>query len=119
MDQLKQLKGMMGALGNPAEIKEKMEAIKAEMESKTVEGESGGGAVRVTMSGKLKVQRVEIDPAMLAALAGEGHDADREMVEELIASATNVAIGKAQNLMQRAVTELTGGLDLNLPGLSG
>lgn len=107
----------MGALGNADEIRAKMEAMKAEMEAKEVEGEAGGGAVRVTMTGKLHVKQVTLDPTMIAALSGEGADADREMVEELVASATNAAIEKAQNLMQKAMTELTGGLDLNLPGL--
>ncbi len=114
-DQLKNLKNLMSALGNPQEIQQKVQQIQEELAKKTVEGESGAGAVRVTVNGRLEVQRVELDPHMIGAFAGEGADADKEMVEELIASATNAALEKAQQMMREEMGRLTGGMQL--PGM--
>ncbi|MFW6060983.1 MAG: YbaB/EbfC family nucleoid-associated protein [Phycisphaeraceae bacterium] len=114
-EQMKNLKQMMGALGNPQELREKFEQIQEELAQKTVEAESGAGAVRVTVNGRFEVKNVTLDPHMIAALAGEGSDADRDMVEELIASATNAALEKAQQMVRDEMSRLTGGL--NMPGL--
>ena len=114
-DQMKNLKNMLGALGNPQELQQKMQQIQEELAQKTVEAEAGAGAVRVTVTGKFEVKNIELDPHMLGALAGEGEDADKEMVEELIVSATNAALEKAQQLMRDEMSRLTGGMQL--PGM--
>ena len=116
-DQMKQLKNLMGMLGNPAEIREKMERLQSELGELVAEGESGAGAVRVVVNGKMEVLSVRVEPAMIGSLVGEGLDADREMVEELIASAVNAALRKAQEAAKEKMAGLTGGL--NLPGLEG
>ncbi|MEM9111135.1 MAG: YbaB/EbfC family nucleoid-associated protein [Planctomycetota bacterium] len=114
-DQLKNLKELAGLMGNLGDIKEKVEQAQADLAAKTVQAESGAGAVRVTMNGKFEVVQVEVDPAMITTLAGAGTDADRQMVEELIASAMNAAVSKVQDLLKDTIGEATGGL--NLPGL--
>lgn len=114
-DQLKNIKELAGLMGNLGNIKEKMEQAQAELASKTVQAESGAGAVRVTMNGKFEVVNVEIDPAMITTLAGAGTDADRQMVQELITSAMNAAVAKVQELLQETLGEAAGGL--NLPGM--
>lgn len=114
-DQLKNMKDLAGLMGNLGNIKEKMEQAQAELATKTVEAESGAGAVRVTMNGKFEVIGIAIDPAMISTLAGSGTDADRQMVEELIASAMNAAVLKVQELLQDTLGEAAGGL--NLPGI--
>lgn len=117
-DQLKNMKDLAGLMGNLGGLKEKMEQAQAELATKTVQAESGAGAVRVTMNGKFEVVDVTIDPVMITTLAGTGTYADREMVEQLIASAMNAAVGKVQELLQETIGEATGGLGgLNLPGL--
>lgn len=119
-DQLKNIKDLAGLMGNLGDIKEKMEQAQAELAEKTVQAESGAGAVRVTMNGKFEVIDVTIDPAMVTVLAGAGTDADRQMVEELIASAMNAASLKVQDLMKDTIGEAAGGLNLpglNLPGM--
>jgi DNA-binding YbaB/EbfC family protein len=116
-DQLKNLKGLASLLGNSGELRAKMEAFQAELAKKTVEADAGAGAVRVRMNCKFEVQRVEIDPVMVATLAGSGTDADREMIEDLIAAAVNAAFSKAQELARDEAMKMTGGL--NLPGLTG
>eukprot|EP00752_Nemacystus_decipiens_P017104 g15320.t1 len=94
---------------------EKMEQAQAELATKTVQAEAGAGAVRVTMNGKFEVVDVTIDPAMVTVLAGAGTDADRQMVQELIASAMNAAVSQVQGLLQDTLGEAAGGL--NLPGM--
>lgn len=120
-DQLKNMKDLASLMGNLGGLKEKMEQAQAELATKTVEADAGAGAVRVTMNGKFEVVNVAIDPTMITTLAGSGSDADREMVEELIASAMNAAVVKVQELLQETIGEATGGLGglggLNLPGL--
>lgn len=114
-DQLKNMKDLAGLMGNLGGLKEKMEQAQAELATKTVQAESGAGAVRVTMNGKFEVTDVMIDPSMITTLAGSGSDADREMVEELITSAMNAAVLKVQELLKGTLGEATGGL--NLPGM--
>ena len=117
-DQLKNMKDLAGLMGNLGGLKEKMEQAQAELATKTVQAESGAGAVRVTMNGKFEVIDVAIDPVMITTLAGVGSDADRQMVEELIASAMNAAVAKVQELLQETIGQATSGLGgLNLPGL--
>ena len=96
---------------NAGAIKERIEQVKNELERKTVTGESGGGAVTVTMTGKGRVVRIDLDQNMMAGLAGD----DKTMVEELIAAAVNDAVEKVQKLVAAEIQNATGGL--NLPGL--
>jgi len=53
----------------------------------------------------------------LASLAGQGSDADAQMVEDLIAAAINAALQKAQEMTKQEMAKLTGGI--NIPGLEG
>lgn len=114
-DQMKNIKNLAGMLGNATELREKFQRMQEELARRTVEGDAGAGAVRVTVNGKLEVVRVELDRPLVTALAGDGADADKEMVEELIASATNAALTKAQQMMREEMSKLTGGM--NLPGM--
>ena len=83
---------------------------KAQAEIATIEaiGESGGGMVKVTMTGKHEVKRVQIEPSVI----GE----DREMLEDLIAAATNDAVHKIEAKVQEKMSSLTAGLQLP-PGM--
>lgn len=108
-DQIKQL----GALvKNAGAIREKAEQMKAELERKTVEGSSGGGAVRVTANGRGRILRVELDPPLLQGIAG----GEKRGVEQLIVAAVNEAQDKAQELTIEQMQKITGGMDL--PGLT-
>lgn len=93
---------------NAGQMREKAEELQRELEQKTVTGESGGGAVRVTMNGKGRVLRVEIDPPLMSGLTGE----DKEMAEELIAAAVNHAAEKVKQLVTDEVQRMAGGMDL-------
>lgn len=109
-----QIKNLGALMKNAGQIRAKAEQLKAELERKTVEGESGGGAVRVIMNGKMRVLRIDLDRPMMAAFVGGGEE-DKTMVEELIAAAVNNAVDKVQRLLAEQMQELTGGM--NLPGM--
>lgn len=107
-DQLKTLSALMKNAGS---IKQRAEQMKAELERRTVEGESGSGAVRVVMNGKFRVLRLSIDkPVMIGGASGDQH-----LVEDLVATAVNNAIEKVQKLVAEEMKKAAGGLDI--PGL--
>ena len=64
------------------EMQAKLEQAQQELANMQVTGESGGGMVKVTMTGKHDVREVEISPEVMD---------DREMLEALIAAAVNDA----------------------------
>ena len=116
-DQMKAIKQLMSQIGNPEELQEKARQMQEELGRRTVTGDAGAGAVRVTLNGRFECQGVEIDPSMVQTLAGgdDGSEADRSMIEELIRAATNDAITRAQELAREEMSKLTGGM--NFPGL--
>lgn len=115
-DQMKNMKQLAGMMGNLGDIREKMERMQAELGEKTVQAEAGAGAVRVTMNGKFEVVKVEIDPSMVTVLAGAGTETDKQMVEELIASAMNAAVLQVQELLKSTLGEAAMGMGIQPPG---
>jgi DNA-binding YbaB/EbfC family protein len=73
-----------------------------------VEGQSGAGLVKVTMTCKHDVKRVTIDPSLLAE--------DREMLEDLVAAAFNDGVRRAEEVTSEKMSRLTAGLPLP-PGM--
>ena len=69
-----------------------------------VEGQSGAGLVKVTMTCKHDVKRVAIDPSLL----GE----DKDMLEDLVAAAFNDAVRRAEATTQEKMGSLTAGMPL-------
>ena len=73
-----------------------------------VEGEAGAGLVKVTMTGRHDVKRIQIDPSLM--------DDDKEMLEDLIAAAMNDATRKVEEVTQSKMSAVGGGLGLP-PGM--
>src|SRR5690554_2153471 len=73
-----------------------------------VEGESGGGLVKVSMTCRHDVKRVTIDPTLLAD--------DKDMLEDLVAAAFNDALRKAETTSQEKMSSVTAGMPLP-PGM--
>lgn len=89
-------------------MQEQMLKAQEELGQRTVEGTAGGGAVAVVMNGHRKVLSVTIRP--------EAVDPDDvEMLQDLVMTAVNDAIAKAEELANRELGKFTGGL--NVPGL--
>lgn len=89
-------------------MQEEMERVQAEMEDKTVEATSGGGAVTVTANGKKEILSLKISPDAV-------DPEDVETLEDLIIVAVNDAIAKADDMMAEGMSAVTGGI--NIPGL--
>jgi nucleoid-associated protein EbfC len=103
---------MRGNFGNMMKQAQAMQAnmqkVQAEIANIVVTGESGGGMVKVTMTGKHEVKRVQIEPSVV----GE----DREMLEDLIAAAANDAVHKVEAQVSEKMASMTAGLQLP-PGM--
>ena len=102
------IKDLGGLLQQAKEMQGNMARLQAEAANIMVEGESGGGLVRVTANGAMDVRRVVIDPSLLAA-------GDTEMLEDLVCAAVNDALRKARQTLEEEMRKLTGGF--NIPGL--
>ncbi|HEY1726524.1 MAG TPA: YbaB/EbfC family nucleoid-associated protein [Steroidobacteraceae bacterium] len=81
-----------------------MQKAQAEIANLEVTGESGGGMVKVLMSGRHEVKRVQIEPSVI----GE----DREMLEDLIAAAINDAVHRLESATQAKLSAAMGGMSL-------
>ena len=84
-----------------------LQKIQDELETLTVEGTAGGGAVKVVMTGKQMVESVFVEPE-----AAE----DVELLQDMMAAAFNDAAIKAQELAASKMSVITGGM--NIPGLT-
>jgi hypothetical protein len=102
------MKGNLAGLMQQAQkMQEQIQKAQEEMANLTVTGEAAGGLVKVTMTGKHAVRRVEIDPSLLG---------DREMLEDIVAAAINDAVNRVASTMQERMSEMTSGIPLP-PGM--
>ncbi len=99
----------MGMMKQAQAMQAKMAEAQAELESLLVDGESGGGLVKLTLSAKGALQSIAIDPSLLKP-------EEREILEDLIVSAHAQARAKAEEVMTEKMKAVTGGLQLP-PGL--
>lgn len=104
------MKNLADMMKKAQELQSKMETMQAELETIEVEGTSGGGMVRVTMSGKGHVKRVSIASDLMKA-------DEREILEDLIVAASADAKSKSERVAAEKMKSLTGGLPLP-PGFS-
>ncbi len=106
---------LMGMMQKAQEQAEKMKKkLEAELRDKTVEGSTGGGLVTVTATGNLDVRAVKIDASLLKP-------EEKDMLEDLVAAAVNVALKKAKGLADEAQQGELGSLmgGMGLPGMGG
>lgn len=117
-DQLKTMGALAGLLKNKDKIQESIARFQESLEGMRATGTAGSGAVKVTVTGKMKVVEVKLDPAMAAGLGRDG--ASREMGERLIAEAANDALETVQGMVRDEANRHAKGLGLpELPGLDG
>ena len=102
------MKGNLAGLMQQAQkMQEEIQRAQEELANLTVTGEAGGGLVKVTMTGKHAVRRVEIDPSLLD---------DREMLEDIVTAAMNDAVNRVASTMQERMSDMTSGIPLP-PGM--
>lgn len=104
------MKNLTEMMKKAQELQSKMGTMQAELETVEVEGTSGGGMVRVTMTGKGHVKSVSIAPDLMKA-------DEREILEDLIVAASADAKSKSERIAAEKMKSLTGGLPLP-PGFS-
>ena len=90
------------------ELQGKMKAMQEELAAMVLEGQSGGGLVKIALNGKGDMQSVKIDPSLLKD--------EIEVLEDLILAAFQDARGKAEAAMQERMQAATAGLPIP-PGL--
>ena len=103
------IKGGIGNLMKQAQqMQENLQKAQAKIAEMEVEGVSGAGLVKVTMTGKHDVRRVEIDPSLMSD--------DKEMLEDLVAAEFNDAVRRMESITQEKMSALTAGMPLP-PGM--
>ncbi len=95
------MKDLGGLMQQAKEMQEKMQAAQAEIETLEVEGQSGGGAVRVTLSGKTEMRSVKIDPSLI-------DPEESEVLEDLILAAFNDAKRKLDDAVKEKMAAVAG-----------
>ncbi len=103
------MKDLLGIMGKAKEMQAKLQAMQEEMTQIEATGQSGGGLVSVTLSGKGEMKSLKVDPSLLKA-------DEAEIVEDLIVAAHNDAKQKVEAVMQEKTRELTAGLPIP-PGM--
>ena len=95
----------MKILQQAQEMQGKFQTLQAELEKETVTATAGGGMVVVEANGKGTVRSIKIDPSVVNA-------SDVEMLEDLVLVAITEVQKKAQDVAQREMGKLTGGMSL-------
>ena len=88
-------------------MQDNLKRVQDELAVLEVTGGAGGGMVSVTLTGKMEVRRVHIDPSVLG---------DAEMLEDLVTAAMNDAVGKANEESSKRMSAATAGMPLP-PGM--
>ena len=99
---------LAGLMKQAQAMQDNMKRAQDELALLEVEGQSGAGLVKVTMSCKHDVKRVTIDPSLLAE--------DKDMLEDLVAAAFNDAVRRAETVSSEKMGKLTAGMPLP-PGM--
>lgn len=91
-------------------LEKAMADAKEQLADLSVEAESGGGLVKVTMNGKCEVTRLAVDPKAV-------DPAEKAMLEDLVTAAVNAAVEKARVAADEHLAKATGGI--KIPGIAG
>ncbi len=83
----------------------KMQEMQTRLAAAECEGTAGGGAVKITMTGKGNAVSIKLDPSVVNA-------ADVEMLEDLVVAAINDAVAKKEALAAEEQQKIMGGLNL-------
>jgi nucleoid-associated protein EbfC len=103
------MKGQLAGLMKQAQaMQDNLKRAQEELAQIEVEGQSGAGLVKVTMTCKHDVKRIVIDPSLLAD--------DKDMLEDLLAAAFNDGVRRAEEQSQEKMGKLTAGMPLP-PGM--
>jgi len=100
--------GMLDMMKQARDLQKKMKQAQKKMAKAEITATAGAGMVTVVVNGKLQVKSITLEPSLVA-------DGDVKMIQDLVTSAVNAGIEKAQEMMAEEMKQATGGL--NVPGL--
>ena len=103
------MKDLMGMMKQVGQMQARVQQMQDELAGIEIDGQSGGGLVKVTLTGKGDVKKVHIDPSL-------AKPDETEILEDLIVAAMADAKGKLDVTLQAKMQEVAGGLPLP-PGL--
>ena len=95
---------LAGLMKQAQAMQENMKQAQDAIAAMEVEGEAGGGMVKVVMTGRHDIKRVSIAPTLLSE--------DKDMLEDLVAAAINDAVRKVEAASQQKMAGLTAGMPL-------
>jgi len=90
------------------DFQQRLSQVQDELAGRFVTASVGGGMVSVTINGKNELMSIQIDKEVI-------NPEDQSMLQDLIVSAVNEGIKKAQDMSQTEMKKLTGGI--NIPGM--
>jgi nucleoid-associated protein EbfC len=100
--------GMTGLLKQATQMQNKIKKIQEELTTRCFEGSSGGGSVKVVVTGDYLIQSVTLDKEILTT-------SDAELLQDMMKAAVNDAIRVAKETSSAEMQKATGGM--NVPGL--
>lgn len=103
------MKDLLGMMSKAKEMQAKFQTMQEEIAALEETGQSGGGLVSVTLSGKFEMRLLKIDPSLFK-------EDDVEVLEDLILAAHNDAKARIEAVMQKKTQEMTAGLPIP-PGM--
>src|SRR5712672_3485466 len=102
----------MSSIGNlmkqAQRMQQQMEQIQRDLVKRTVEATSGGGAVKVVAKCDGSIASIKIDPQAI-------NPSDAQLLEDMILTAANQALGQAKEISNSEMGKITAGL--SLPGM--
>ena len=99
---------MQGMMKKVQKMQQEMLKLQEDLKNRTVEATAGGGAVTVLVTGRKTVEKITIAPSAV-------DPDDVEMLEDLVTTAVNEAMRKVEEMTEREMGKLTGGM--KLPGM--
>jgi len=101
-------KNMNSLMKQAQQMQQKMATLQKELDSRELDVSSGGGMVKIKISGKQEILELKLDKECV-------DPSDIETLQDLLVTAVNQSIKESQDMVQKAMSKITGGV--NIPGL--
>jgi DNA-binding YbaB/EbfC family protein len=102
------MKGLNGLMKQAQQMQQKMGTLQKELETRELETSSGGGMIKIKITGKQQILSISINKECV-------DPSDVSSLEDLVKTAVNQAIKESQDMVSGAMSKITGGI--NIPGM--